>query len=345
MNILVTGAAGYIGSIITEKLIQEGSPVIALDNLTQGHREAVVPEATFIQAELADSEKLEQVFRRYQISSVTHLAAGTVVEDSMTDPKRYFENNVICSINLVNTMLKYSVHKLVFSSSAAVYGKPKKVPIEESDPTIPVNAYGESKLMFERILHWYGRAYKLKFIALRYFNAAGASERFGGDHNPETHLIPNALKVALGQSDYVPVLGTDYPTKDGSCVRDYIHVLDIAKAHLLALKQLERGESNKAYNLGNSEGYSVLEVISTVRKVTGANIPTVVQPRRLGDPPVLVASSKLAKSELGWRPEYPALESIVESAWQWQKEHPHGYSSKLVSTKRTTFGVNEANSK
>jgi len=345
MNILVTGAAGYIGSILTEKLTQEGNSVIALDNLTQGHREAVVPEAMFIQAELADSEKLEQVFRRYQISSVMHLAAESLVEDSMTDPKRYFQNNVICSVGLLNTMLKHGVHKIVFSSSAAVYGEPKKVPIEEKDPATPVNTYGESKLMFERILHWYGRAYKLKFIALRYFNAAGASGRFGEDHNPETHLIPNTLKVALGQRDYVPILGTDYPTKDGSCVRDYIHVLDIAKAHLLALKQLERDGSNKTYNLGNGEGYSVLEVISAIRKVTSADIPTVVQPRRPGDPPVLVASSKLAKSELGWHPEYPALESIVESAWQWQKEHPHGYSSQLTSTKRTTFGVREANSK
>jgi len=345
MNVLVTGAAGYIGSILTEKLIQEGSSVIALDNLAQGHREAVAPEAMFVQAELADSEKLEQIFRRYQISSVMHLAAESLVGESMTDPGRYFHNNVICSINLLDTMLKYGVHKIVFSSSAAVYGEPKKVPIGEGDPVIPVNTYGESKLMFERILHWYWCAYKLNFIALRYFNAAGASGCFGEDHNPETHLIPNALKVALGQRDYVPILGTDYPTKDGSCVRDYIHVLDIAKAHLLALKQLERGGSNKTYNLGNGEGYSVLEVISTIRKVTGADIPIVVQPRRPGDPPVLVASSKLAKSEIGWRPEYPALESIVESAWQWQKEHPHGYGNKLVSTKRTTSGVKETDFK
>ena len=333
MSILVTGAAGYIGSIITEELIREGRPVIALDNLTQGHQGAIVSEAVFIQADLADSEKLEQVFRHYQISSVMHLAAESLVEESMTDPKRYFHNNVICSTNLLDTMLEYGVHKIVFSSSAAVYGEPKKVPIKERDPAIPVNTYGESKLMFEKILHWYGHAYRLRFIALRYFNAAGASERFGEDHNPETHLIPNALKVALGQRDYVPILGTDYPTKDGSCVRDYIHVFDIAKAHLLALKQLDGGESNKAYNLGNGEGYSVFEVISAVRKVTGADIPTVVQARRRGDPPVLVASSKLARSELGWHPEYPALESIVESAWRWQKEHSYGYGSKVASTK------------
>jgi len=345
MNILVTGAAGYIGSIITEKLIQEGNSVIALDNLAQGHREAVVPEAMFIQAELADSKKLEQVFRRYQISSVIHLAAESLVGDSMTDPRRYFQNNVIHGVNLLDIMLKYGVHKIIFSSSAAVYGKPKKMLIEESDPTMPVNAYGESKLMFERILHWYGYAYKLKFIALRYFNAAGASERFGEDHNPETHLIPNILKVALGQHDYVSIYGTDYPTKDGSCIRDYIHVLDIAKAHLLALKQVDKNEGGKAYNLGNGKGYSVLEVISAVRRVTSADIPVVVQPRRTGDPPVLVASPKLAKSELGWHPEYPTLESIVGSAWLWQKEHPCGYRSELASAKRTAFGVKEINSK
>ena len=344
MNILVTGAAGYIGSIVTEKLIQEGNSVIALDNLTQGSREAVIPEAIFIQAELADSEKLEQVFSRYPIDSVIHLAAESLVGDSMTDPKRYFQNNVICSLNLLDTMLKYGAHKIIFSSSAAVYGQPKKVPIKESGPTIPVSAYGESKLIFERILHWYGYAYKLKFTALRYFNAAGASNRFGEDHNPETHLIPNILKVALGQRDYLPIYGTDYPTKDGSCVRDYIHVLDIAEAHLLALKQLEESQSNKSYNLGNGEGYSVLEVISAVRKVTNADIPTVVQPRRSGDPPVLIASSKLAKSELGWQPEFPALASIIESAWQWQKEHPYGYNSTLASTQRTTLRVKRANS-
>lgn len=345
MNILVTGAAGYIGSIVTEKLIQEGNSVIALDNLTQGHWEAVVPEAIFIQAELSDSKKLEQVFRRYPIDSVIHLAAESLVKESMADPKRYFQNNVICSVNLLDTMLKYGVHQIIFSSSAAVYGKPKRVPIKENSPTIPVNAYGESKLMFERILHWYGHAYKLKFITLRYFNAAGASNHFGEDHNPETHLIPNILKVASGQGDYVPIYGANYSTKDGSCVRDYIHVLDIANAHLLALKQLDKGESNKSYNLGNGEGYSVFEVISAVRKITNADIPTVVQPRRPGDPPVLIASSQLAKSQLGWRPEYPTLESIAESAWQWQKEHPDGYSSKLTSTQRTTLRVKRINSK
>ncbi len=214
---------------------------------------------------------------------------------------------------------------LIFSSTAAVYGNPESIPIEESHPTVPVNPYGESKLMFEKILHWYGHAYGLKFISLRYFNAAGAMDRFGEDHEPETHLIPNVLKVALGQCEHVAVFGMDYPTKDGSCIRDYIHVADIAQAHILALKHLEIDQANKAYNLGGGKGYSVLEVIETARKVTGASIPAIDHPRRPGDPPVLVASSELAKLELVWEPEYRELEAIIESAWKWQENYPHGY--------------------
>ena len=325
MNILVTGAAGYIGSIITEELINEGHHLIALDNLKQGHREAVAPEAIFVQLDLEDTKGLEHLFEHHEMQAVMHLAAESTVEYSMTDPRRYFQKNVIYSLLLLDIMLRHDVRKLVFSSTAAVYGEPEKVPVGESAPTVPVNAYGESKLMFEKALHWHGQAYGLKFISLRYFNAAGASKRFGEDHRPETHLIPNTLKVALGQAEHVSIFGTDYPTNDGSCVRDYIHVLDIAKAHILALKQLDRGEGNKAYNLGNGEGYSVVQVIEAARKVTGAEIPTVVSPRRPGDPAVLAASSKLAKSELGWQPDYPDLESIIDSAWQWQKRHPYGY--------------------
>lgn len=325
MNILVTGAAGYIGSIVTEELVKQGNFVIALDNLGQGHREAVSPEATFVQADLADSAKLDELFRRYQIDVVIHLAAESVVTHSMTDPGQFFRNNVIYGINLLDTMLKHRVFKLIFSSTAAVYGEPGKVPIKEGDPKKPVNPYGESKLMFERILHWYGHAYGLQFISLRYFNAAGASDRFGQDHNPETCLIPNILKVALGQKDKISVFGTDYPTKDGSCIRDYIHVRDIARAHVLPLKYPEKNRSNKAYNLGNGKGYSVLEVVETARRVTGAEIPVAIYPRRQGDPAVVVADSELARSELGWQPEFPELESIIESAWQWQKKHPYGY--------------------
>ncbi len=326
MNILVIGAAGYIGSIVTEQLIKEGNFVIALDNLKQGHRKAVAPEAVFVQADLDNLGKLDDVFHRYPVEAVMHLAAESLVEHSMTDPGRFFRNNVIYSINLLDTMLKHKVYRLVFSSTGAVYGKPEKLPIEEDDPKRPVNAYGESKLMLERILHWYGYAYGLKSVSLRYFNAAGASERFGEDHNPETHLIPNVLKVALGQLNEISIFGTDYPTEDGSCIRDYIHVLDIAKAHILSLMRLDKSNGDEVYNLGNGKGYSVIEVIETARKVTHNRIPVVIHPRRPGDPTVLVASSELAKSRLGWQPEFPDLESIIKSAWQWQKKHPHGYS-------------------
>ena len=325
MNILVTGAAGYIGSILTEELVKEGNFVIALDNLQQGHREAVSPEAEFVQADLGNPEEVDPVFHRFQIDAVMHLAAESIVAHSMTDPGKFFRNNVIYGINLLDTMLKHGVRKLIFSGTAAVYGEPKEVPIKESEPERPVNPYGESKLMFEGILHWYEHAYGLKFISLRYFNAAGASERFGEDHNPETHLIPNILKVALGQLGEIPVFGNDYPTPDGSCIRDYVHVLDIAKAHILALKYLEKNTGNKIYNLGTNKGYSVLEAIETARKVSGARIPATIYPQRQGDPALLVANSELAKSELGWRPEFSDLESIIGSAWQWQQKHPHGY--------------------
>jgi len=325
MNILVTGAAGYIGSVVTEELIKEGHSVVALDNLGQGHRQAVEPKAVFVQADLVDSEVLDDLFRRYQIEVVMHLAAESLVEHSMTDPGRYFRNNVIYGVNLLDIMLKYGARKLVFSSSAAVYGQPEKIPIEETDQTIPVNPYGESKLIFERILHWYSHAYGLRFISLRYFNAAGATERLGESHDPETHLIPNVLKVALGQQEYIPIFGMDYPTNDGSCIRDYLHVLDIAKAHILALNYLDKSGANKVYNLGCSEGYSVIEVVETARQVTGAKIPTLIHSRRQGDPAVLIASSKLVKSELGWQPMHSHLETIIESDWQWQKNHPYGY--------------------
>jgi len=324
MNILVTGGVGYVGSIVTEELLHKGYRVIILDNLQQGHKEASLPEAEFVLADICEAQALEDIFHRFEIDAVMHMAAETVVEYSMTDPKRYFHNNIVGGIDLLDAMLKHKVYKFVFSSSAAVYGEPRTTPIEEDHPKIPVNSYGESKLMFERILEWYGKAYGLKHISLRYFNAAGATKLLGEDHHPETHLIPNVLKAALDKNNPVSIFGTDYPTKDGSCVRDYVHVIDIAQAHILALEKIEQ-LSGKAYNLGNGEGYSVLEVVEAARKVTHAEIPVKISPRRAGDPAVLVASSSRAKEELGWRSKFPELEAIVESAWKWMKKHPKGY--------------------
>ncbi|MBA7502769.1 UDP-glucose 4-epimerase [subsurface metagenome] len=375
MNILVTGGAGYVGSVVAEELLQQGYQVIILDNLQQGHKEAILPGAEFVIADICGAQHLEDVFHRFKIGAVMHMAAETVVEYSMTDPKRYFQNNVVGGLNLLDAMLKHGVYKFVFSSSAAVYGDPKSIPIEEDHPKLPVNSYGESKLMFEHILEWYGRAYGLKYVSLRYFNAAGATELLGEDHRPETHLIPNVLKAALLQppisnpqpqglgtrgSGFVSIFGTDYPTKDGSCIRDYVHVIDIAQAHILALQKLNQVEESSVlspksgrgcgtsdvgprtsdighrttglgwkagvYNLGNGEGYSVLEVVEAARKVTHAEIPVKISPKRAGDPAVLVASSHRAKEELGWRPKFPQLEAIIESAWKWMRKHPEGYS-------------------
>ena len=324
MNILVTGGAGYVGSIVAEELLKKGHEVIILDNLQQGHKGAVAPGADFIFADLCSAEALDGVFQRAKIDAVMHMAAETVVEYSMTDPKRYFHSNIVGGMTLLDSMLKHRVHKLIFSSSAAAYGDPQSIPVEEDHPKLPVNSYGESKLMFERILEWYGKAYGLKHISLRYFNAAGASESLGEDHHPETHIIPNVLKAALSKNSPVSIFGTDYPTKDGSCIRDYVHVVDIAQAHVLALENLEK-MNDKAYNLGSGEGYSVLEVVEVARKVTDLEIPVKISARRRGDPAILVASSKRAKSELGWEPKFPQLEPIIESAWNWMKRHPEGY--------------------
>ena len=325
MHILVTGGAGYVGSILAEELVAKGHQVIVLDNLKQGHRAAIVPEAIFIEADIGDRETLEDMFGRYSIEAVMHLAADTSVEYSMTEPGRFFWNNVACGINLLELMVRHRVKKLVFSSSCAVYGQPKEVPVTEANPANPINAYGESKAMFERILHWYGEAYRLSSISLRYFNVAGASKQFGADHHLETTLIPNIIKVALGQQDYIPIFGTDYDTHDGTCIRDYIHVLDIAQAHSLALNCFEENMGSKVYNIGNGEGYSVIEVVKAARRVTGAAIPAKVCPKRPGDPARLVASSKLAEVQMGWKPKYPELKDIIKSSWQWRKEHPQGY--------------------
>lgn len=325
MNILVTGGAGYVGSIVAEELLNQGHDVVILDNLQQGHKKAVLPEAQFILADICNARTLDDVFSQFKIDAVTHMAAETVVEYSVTDPKRYFQNNIIGGLNLLDAMVKHDVHRFIFSSSAAVYGEPQTIPIEEDHPPNPNNAYGESKFIFERILDWYRRAYGIRAISLRYFNAAGASERLGEDHRPETHLIPNVLKAALGNSP-VTIFGTDYPTKDGSCIRDYVHVVDIARAHILALEKVDN-LSGGVYNLGSGTGYSVLEVVETARKVTGINIPIKVNSKRLGDVATLVASSSRARSELNWKPGLSELEDIIDSAWRWMKQHPKGYES------------------
>jgi len=324
MNILVTGGAGYIGSIVSEILVNSGYDVIILDNLQQGHIAALSEGVEFVQSDLCDADGLDTLFNQKNIDTVMHMAGETVVGTSVTDPKLYFRNNIAGGINLLDAMLNHKVQKIVFSSSAAVYGEPLSTPIDDDQPKLPVNSYGETKLMFEQMLKWYGKAYGLKHISLRYFNAAGASNNFGEAHEPETHLIPNVLKAAVSPDNPVSVYGTDYPSNDGSCVRDYVHVIDIAQAHILAMEKLD-ALSGSAYNLGSGKGYSVLEVVDIARQVTGVAIPVEINPRRDGDPAVMVADSSRARSDLGWKPEYPDLKSIVESAWEWIKKYPSGY--------------------
>jgi UDP-glucose 4-epimerase len=319
VQVLVTGGAGYVGSVVADGLLKAGHGVTILDNLQQGHREAVPPGAHFIGSDFCRREDLDAAFRQSHFDAVMHMAAETIVEYSTTDPRRYFHTNVIGGINLLDAMLRSDITRIVFSSSAAVYGEPLTAPIEENHPKNPINSYGLTKLMFEQILEWYGRAYGLRHLSLRYFNAAGATDLLGEDHSPETHLIPNVLKAGLSGKP-VSIFGTDYPTRDGSCIRDYVHVLDIAQAHVLALEKLDNLKAG-AYNLGSGQGYSVLEVVQAARKVTGIDIPAKLSPRRSGDPAVLVASSSFARAELGWKPEYPQLEAIIDSAWRWMKSH------------------------
>lgn len=326
MNVLVTGAAGYVGSIVTERLLSEGHRVIALDNLGQGHREALEPEVSFIQADLRDVSGLDSVFSGHDIDAVMHLAALSIVPHSVKDPKEYFQTNVVGGLNLLNSMLRHNVSGLVFSSSAAVYGIPESIPVTEDTPQSPIHPYGECKVVFEKILRWYGEAYGLNSISLRYFNAAGATKLHGEHHQPETHLIPNVLKVPLGKVDHVTIFGNDYETEDGTCVRDYIHVVDIADAHLKALSYIE-GAGTRAYNLGSGMGYSNLQVVKMVEKVSGVSVPVIFELRRAGDPPVLVASAGLIEKELGWARRFSGLEEIVKSAWQWQSRYPDGYLS------------------
>lgn len=318
MKILVTGGAGYIGSVIVKKLVNEDHEVVVFDNLCKGYREAVHPKAVFIQSGLNNLKDLDETFKQFRFDAVVHMAAFIEAGESVQNPGKYFRNNVINGINLLNVMLKNDCKKIIFSSSAAVYGTPKKIPVKEDAETKPTNPYGESKLIIEKVLEWYNKAYSLDYTSLRYFNAAGADEDFGEAHVPETHLIPIVLQVALGQREELHIYGTDYPTKDGTCIRDYIHVSDLAKAHILALQK------KGIYNLGCEKGYSVREIVDVAREITKKEIPVKESARRPGDPIALVASSEKIKKELGWKPEYE-LKDIIKSAWLWHKKHPNGY--------------------
>ena len=322
MNVFVTGGAGYIGSSCVEELINSGHRVTVFDNLSEGHRSAVDSRAAFIQGDLGDETRLVRAVSDARTEAVIHFAANALVGESMTNPGKYFRNNVANGLKLLDAAVGAGVKKFVFSSTCAVYGVPSHVPMTEELPPHPVNPYGESKRMFETMLQWYHRIHGLEFVAFRYFNAAGASERFGEHHRIETHLIPNVLKVALGQMPQCEIFGTDYPTVDGTCVRDFIHIIDLAQAHVLALAPGSHG----FYNLGNGEGCSVRQVIQMCERITGQPIKAIERPRRHGDPPKLVAAAEKAMKELGWNPKYPKLEDIVASAWRWHKRHPTGYS-------------------
>jgi len=316
MNILVTGGAGYIGSVVTEECIAAGHTAFVIDDLSKGHEWMVHPDAELTVGNIGDRELVTDLLGSKRIDAVIHMAAASLVGESMTDPAKYYSNNVTAGAALLDSMLEAGVKKIIFSSTAATYGEPEKQPIEETDRTQPTNPYGESKLAFEKILFWYAHAYDLRYVSLRYFNAAGATKRCGELHDPETHLIPLVLRAATGEAEAINIFGDTYTTKDGTCIRDYIHVSDLAKAHVLALKKLESGSS--IYNLGLSGGFSVMEVIEAARRVTGRDIPTHVSPKRPGDPAVLIASSARIKDELGWEPEFTTMEQIIQTAWDWK---------------------------
>jgi UDP-glucose 4-epimerase len=321
VKIFVTGGAGYVGSICVEELLQRGHDVIVFDNLSEGHRLAIDPRATFIQGDLNDSKSVSLAINTSRPDAVMHFAANALIAESMQNPSKYFHNNVCGGLNLLNAMIENGVNRLVFSSTCATFGTPDRVPIDEDTAQNPINPYGESKLMFERILRWFDQIHALTFVALRYFNVAGASEKYGEHHRTETHLIPRVLQVALGRLPHAEIYGTDFPTPDGTSIRDYIHVQDLASAHILALSADRSG----FYNLGSGGGTSVREVINTCRKITGHAIPTIEKPRRAGDPARLIASSKRARESLGWKPLFADIEAIVESAWRWHFAHPAGY--------------------
>jgi len=323
MKILVTGGAGYIGSVVADQLLTAGESVVVVDNLSQGHRAAVPRGAVFVEGDLADKQMVDALFDEHQIDAVMHFASHTLVGESMEQPFLYLGRNVLCGVNLLESMIAHDVKRFILSSTANLFDEPESIPIAESERIVPGSPYGESKAILERMLHWLDKTNGLRYAALRYFNAAGGMPERGEDHDPEYHLIPIVLEVALGQRDEVTIFGDDYPTPDGTCVRDYIHISDLAQAHVLALRALDQG--SRRYNLGNGRGISVKQIIDTARDVTGHPIPTKIGPRRPGDPATLVASSDRIQQELGWQPEYPDVRQIVESAWQWHQAHPHGY--------------------
>ena len=326
MRALVTGGAGYVGSVVVEELLGTGAErVVVLDDLSKGHAAAVVAPATLVRGDVADGALVTSLCKEERIDLVVHMAARSLVGESVLKPAEYYQANVVGGLALLDALVAAGVKRLVFSSTAAVYGEPEESPITEDMPLQPTNTYGDTKLALERALGWYDRAYGLRYASLRYFNAAGATAHNGEQHDPETHLIPNVLEAARGRIPHVTVFGSDYPTPDGTCVRDYIHISDLARAHVLAAGRLEGGGSC-IYNLGCGGGFSVAEVIETARAVTGKPIPAVMGPRRAGDPPVLVASSDRARRELGWKPEKQDLAVIVRDAWAWLEAHPDGYA-------------------
>jgi UDP-glucose 4-epimerase len=326
MNVLVRGGAGYIGSVTVELLQQKGDLPVVLDNLVYGHRAALADNVPFYLGEVGDAELVRRICERHKIAACIHFAAFAYVGESVGEPAKYFQNNVAQGIKLLEALLSAGVNKFVFSSTCATYGEPQRIPIDEQHPQWPANPYGWSKFMMERVLEAYEQAYELRFAALRYFNAAGATLRCGEHHDPETHLIPNVLAAASGALPFVSVFGSDYPTPDGTCLRDYIHVADLGEAHLRALEYLDQGGSSTHINLGNGTGFSVLEVIETARKVTGLPIQAQLEPRRPGDPASLIAEAQKAFRLLGWRPARPTLTEIISSAWAWKQAHPQGYN-------------------
>ncbi len=328
MTILVLGGAGYIGSHTVYELINNGENVVVIDNLQTGHEEALHPKAKFYKGDIRDREFLDEVFKKEKIDAVIHFAACSLVGESMEKPLKYYDNNLCGTKILLDSMVANGIDKIVFSSTAATYGEPERIPILETDKTEPTNTYGETKLSMEKMFKWVGQAHNIRYVSLRYFNACGAhnSGKIGEDHNPESHLIPLILQVPNGKREFISIFGDDYDTKDGTCVRDYIHVTDLAQAHILAVKYLQNGGQSDIFNLGNGVGFTVKEVIETARKVTGNTIPAKITPRRAGDPAQLIASSDKAKKILGWKPEHDSLEEIISTAWKWHKTHPNGFN-------------------